>query len=109
MSKLRYLVLSLLLAGAVGCGVVSSTVPPGPEAVNAASLLASDISAYRTSTDTLRGGRDAAAGYELTLFARVYDRVRADYVREVDGNVLLAAASEGMRKDRKSTRLNSSH
>lgn len=98
MSKLRYLVLSLLLAGAVGCGVVSSTVPPGPEAVNAASLLASDISAYRTSTDTLRGGRDAAAGYELTLFARVYDRVRADYVREVDGNVLLAAASEGMRE-----------
>src|SRR3546814_2778941 len=98
MSKLRYLVLSVLMAGVVGCGVVSSTVPPGPEAINAASHLASDIKAYRTSTETLRDRHRTPAAYDLTLFARVFARVRADYVREVDGRVLLAAASEGMRK-----------
>ena len=74
----------VLLLGA--CAIAPG---PGPEARAAAEQLAADISA--------RGGYyDASpeqAEPEIKLFARVFERVRSDYVRSVDRELLLAAAA----------------
>lgn len=79
--------LAILVALAVGA---CATAPdPGPEARAAADTLAKNIhTRYR-----LYAGESDAPQPDTKLFARVFERVRADYVRPVDERVLLAAAT----------------
>ncbi len=72
---------------AAGCG--GWYAAPAPEARAAADQIAYEI-------DTYRGEPAVAPQTDVTLFARVYDRVRQDYVREVDDAVLVRAAVDGM-------------
>lgn len=75
--------LALLLAA---CGM---SPDPGPEAQAAAEQLAADIyarSAYSSADPN-------PASPDIKLFARVFERVRSDYVRPVDQDLLLAAAA----------------
>lgn len=75
------------LAFLVGACAVSPD--PGPEARAAAEVLAADINArsayYSASPDQTEP--------DIKLFARVFERVRSDYVRSVDQDILLAAAA----------------
>ena len=70
-------------------GACTVSPDPGPEARAAAELLAADINArsayYRASPDQTEP--------DIKLFARVFERVRSDYVRSVDQDLLLAAAT----------------
>lgn len=72
---------------AAGCG--GWYAAPAPEARAAADQIAYEI-------DTSRGEGEVSAETDVSLFARVYDRVRQDYVREVDDTVLVRAAVDGM-------------
>jgi len=72
---------------AAGCG--GWYAAPAPEARAAADQIGYEI-------DTSRGANATAAHADVTLFARVYDRVRQDYVRKVDDAVLVRAAVDGM-------------
>jgi carboxyl-terminal processing protease len=94
--KIRYLALCLVVALAAGCAYLSAE--PGPEATSAAQRITSDIKQYRNGVAT--PARDDASGYVRggNLFAQVYDQVRRHYVREVDEDKLVAAASQEMRK-----------
>lgn len=79
--------LAILIALAVGA--CATTPDPGPEARAAADTLAKNIhTRYR-----LYAGESDARQPDTKLFARVFERVRADYVRPVDERVLLAAAT----------------
>ena len=66
---------------------------PSPDSIAAAKNIAAEISASRAKTDL---------GMELTspalaTFARIFDRVRRDYVRPVKVTDLIAAARKGLR------------
>ena len=74
----------VLLLGA--CAVAPG---PGPEARAAAEQLAADIGAH----SGYFSANPAQAEPEIRLFARVFERVRSDYVRPVDRELLLAAAA----------------
>ena len=75
--------LSLLL---VAC---TASPDPGPEARAAAEQLAADINAR----SAYYGAGPDQAQPDIKLFARVFERVRSDYVRPVDQDLLLAAAA----------------
>jgi len=82
---------------AAGCAVKSST--PGPEARAAAKRISSDISHYRKpSANGEKRGDAAGLVHGANLFALVYDQVRSNYVRQVDDETLIAAATKGIRK-----------
>jgi carboxyl-terminal processing protease len=75
--------LSLLLGA---CALVPD---PGPEAQAAAEQLAADIysrSAYYSAAPS-------PGAPDIKLFARVFERVRSDYVRPIDQDLLIAAAT----------------
>ena len=87
------LLLALLAVGRGACFFIPRE--PGPSAIAAAEGLAADIKSFRASRDL---GIDLSTP-ALETFARVYDRVRRNYVREVDEAVLMTAARETMRKE----------
>ena len=74
------------------CGIIIQR--PGPQALAAANKIAADISMHRAAAglDTERPGP------ALTIFARVFETVRDDYVRPVPVTTLLTAAREGLKK-----------
>lgn len=79
-----------LLAGlALFLGACAVSPDPGPEAQAAAEQLAADIYARSNAS----AANLDAAQIDVRLFARVFERVRTDYVRPVDREVLLAAAT----------------
>lgn len=65
-------------------------LPPdtGPEARAAAEQLAVDINVHSARS----GGLPNQAQPDVKLFARVFERIRSDYVRPIGDDVLLAAA-----------------
>jgi carboxyl-terminal processing protease len=91
-SRFRIFVTVFFLAFVVGCAYWPRT--PGPAAVAAANQLASDIATYRA---THRLGLEPSSP-ALRTFARVFDRVRTDYVRPVDEDALMSAASKAIYK-----------
>jgi len=95
--RFRYLIAALLLAFVAGCGSWSSA--PGPEARNAAQRITTDIKEYRKGAPP-PVDRTNAKGYVRggNLFAQVYEQVQLHYVREVDEESLVQAASQEMRK-----------
>lgn len=97
MSRFRYLIAALLLAFVAGCGYWPAE--PGPEARNAADRIQSDIKEYRNGAEAPVDRADAK-GYVRggNLFAQVYEQVQLHYVREVDEESLVLAASQEMRK-----------
>jgi carboxyl-terminal processing protease len=85
-SMIRYYAIGLLIAAVAAC---SSTLPGrGPEARAAVQHL--------VSFTGLNGAGDVASP-QFDLFAHVYDRVRRNYVHEVDENELMAAAVEAVK------------
>lgn len=79
-----------LLAGLVILlGACSMSPDPGPEAQAAAEQLVADISA-RSARYGPEVGQEQP---DIRLFARVIERVRSDYVRPIDQQILLAAAT----------------
>ena len=70
-------------------GACTVSPDPGPEARAAAELLAADINAR----SAYYSGGPNRNEPDIKLFARVFERVRSDYVRSVDQEILLAAAS----------------
>ena len=74
------------------CGIIIQR--PGPQALAAANQIAADISLHRATT----GIDNELSETALTIFARVFERVRNDYVRPVTGRALLSAAREGLKK-----------
>lgn len=96
-SQTRYLLACLMVAFVAGCAVLSSE--PGPEAQNAAQRINSEIKEYRNggAPPAIRGD---ASGYVRggNLFAQVYEQVQMHYVRAVDEEALVTAASQEMRK-----------
>ncbi len=85
--------LGLLLAflSLASCGVVEER--PSRNSIAAANQIAVDISAHRAAADL---GTELSSP-ALATFARVFDRVRRDYVRPVVDSQLLDAARKGMR------------
>lgn len=73
-------------------GACSMTPDAGPEARAAAQLIVQDI---RTRHISVSDAPDRGQS-EIEMFARVLERVKADYVRPVDEEVLLAAASSAV-------------
>lgn len=89
MKRLQYGISILVLFALGGCAFGPA---PGPEARAAADQLAADID---------RKQRQYAGDAERTqpdvkLFARVFERVKSEYVRPVDEEILLAAASHAL-------------
>lgn len=74
------------------CGVVDQR--PSPYSVAAANQIAVDITAHRAATDL---GTELSSP-ALATFARVFDRVRRDYVRPVPDKNLLDAARAGLKE-----------
>jgi len=70
-------------------GACTTSSGPGPEAREAAKQLAADISAHSGNY----GASPEQVEPDIRLFARVFERVRSDYVRPVDRDLLLAAAA----------------
>ncbi|MGD8808047.1 MAG: PDZ domain-containing protein, partial [Gammaproteobacteria bacterium] len=97
MSRFRLLLAALLLAFIAGCG--SWWTEPGPEAQNAARRIATDIEDYRNGQPPKPDRQDAKTYISSgNLFAQVYEQVQLYYVREVDEEKLIRAASTEMRK-----------
>ena len=65
---------------------------PGPEARAAADQLAADIDRKQRQ----HVGSANRAQPDVKLFARVFERVKAEYVRPVDEDMLIAAASHAL-------------
>jgi len=83
-----------LRAGLLTClvlllGACTASPGPGPESRAAAEQLAADINA-RSAFYSAGPERSEP---DIRLFARVFERVKSDYVRPVDENILLAAAA----------------
>tara|TARA_B100000676_G_C18090489_1_gene859202 strand:+ start:5507 stop:6820 length:1314 start_codon:yes stop_codon:yes gene_type:complete len=74
------------------CGIIVQK--PGPEALAAANQIAADISLHRAAA----GLSTELPGPALTIFARVFEKVRDDYVQPIAGAALLKAAREGLKK-----------
>ena len=79
----------LLLAS---CEIVGPK--PGPEAVAAANQIAADITLHRETAGLGTELSDPA----LAIFARVFEKVREDYLRAVTDTALLSAARAVSRK-----------
>ena len=67
---------------------------PGPQAVAAANQIAADITLHRATAGLGTELSDPA----LAIFARVFEKVREDYVRAVTDTALLSAARAGLKK-----------
>ncbi len=80
-STLRYCAVALLFATVAACS--SAISGRGQEGLAAAQRLAAYVEP---------GGAQGAASPQFDLFAHVFERVRRDYVREVDEGALMAAA-----------------
>jgi carboxyl-terminal processing protease len=70
-------------------GACTAPSDPGPEARAAAEQLAADI----TARSAYYSAGPEQTEPDIRLFARVFERVRSDYVRSVDHDLLLAAAA----------------
>ncbi len=79
----------LLLAS---CEIVGPK--PGPQAVAAANQIAADITLHRATVGLGTEISDPA----LAIFARVFEKVREDYLRAVTDTALLSAARAGLKK-----------
>ena len=79
----------LLLAS---CEIVGPK--PGPQAVAAANQIAADIALHRATAGLGTELSDPA----LAIFARVFEKVREDYLRAVTDTALLSAARAGLKK-----------
>ena len=86
----------LALALVAGCGYWSGQ--PGPEARSAADRIVTEIKEYRNGAPP-KIEEPAPKGYLRSgnLFAQVYEQVQLHYVREVDEEALVLAASQEMR------------
>jgi carboxyl-terminal processing protease len=95
-SRTRYLLVCLLVALVAGCTIL---MEPGPEAQNAAQRINSEIKEFRNGFPQPTALSDAS-GYVRggNLFAQVYEQVQMHYVRAVDEETLVTAASQEMRK-----------
>ena len=80
-SMLRYCAVALLIATVAACS--SAMSGRGQEGRIAAQRLAANVEL---------GGTSDTTSPRFELFAHVFDRVRRDYVREVDEDALIAAA-----------------
>lgn len=80
---------------ALSLALVSCTVPPDPESFVASDRLAEAIRETRLEA----GGRTNPFPIDTHPFARVFDTVRASYVRPLDDRVLVDTAIRGMRED----------
>ena len=67
---------------------------PGPQAIAAANQIATDITLHRATAGLGTELSDPA----LAIFARVFEKVREDYVRAVTDTALLSAARAGLKK-----------
>ena len=84
---------------AFGAGCTALTPEPGPEAQEAAKRLSSDIAKYREVDARKQMARDADdIVLGANLFAEVYEQVQRHYVREVNEDRLIAAATNEIRK-----------
>ncbi len=81
--RLRYGLIVLLLLAQTGCSVTSAS---GPEAKFVADIR---------SRHMLYAGPEQV-GPDIDLFERVFERVRDDYVQQIDDVVLLAAATDAI-------------
>ncbi len=88
---IKILGLSLVFLSLASCGVIDDR--PSRDSIAAANQIAADISAHRATADL---GTELSSP-ELATFARVFDRVRRDYVRPVVDSQLLDAARKGLR------------
>lgn len=70
-------------------GACTLSPDPGPEARAAAEQLAADINAR----SVWYGADPNPAQPDVNLIARIFERIRSDYVRPVDQDLLLAAAA----------------
>ena len=70
-------------------GACTLSPDPGPEARAAAEQLAADINAR----SVWYGADPNPAQPDVKLIARIFERIRSDYVRPVDQDLLLAAAA----------------
>ena len=84
--RLRYYAVGLLMLAVAAC----SSTPPGLSAETRAAVQ------HLASFARLNGTGDIASN-QFDIFAHVYDRVRRDYVREVSGEELMAAAVEAVK------------
>ena len=97
MSDFRSFVVALLLISIAGCSSVARA--PGPEAQEAAKRLSSDIVSYRNGVEAVKRRQDASVLVRgANLFAQVYEKVRVHYVRDIDDDALIAAATKEIRK-----------
>ena len=79
------------------CSFVSGE--PGPEAQRAAKRISTDIEQYRNGKAPPANAREPRGMvHGANLFAEVYDQVRVHYVREVNDDALIAAATSEVRK-----------
>jgi carboxyl-terminal processing protease len=83
--------LSLTFLWLASCGLVDER--PSRDSIAAANQIAVDISAHRAAADI----NTELSSPALATFARVFDRVRRDYVRPVVDLQLLNAARKGLR------------
>lgn len=97
LSKFLKVALGLLLLLEAGCSVRPSS--PGPEAREAAKRISTEIVQYRANgKQPAERGAAATLVSGANLFAQVYDQVRSHYVRQVEEEKLILAASKGIRK-----------
>ncbi len=89
MKRLRYGLSILILFTLTACALAPA---PGPEARAAADQLAADIDRKQRQY----AGDAARTQPDVKLFARVFERVKSEYVRPVDEDMLLAAASHAL-------------
>ena len=89
MKRLRYGFPILVLFALSACAFAPD---PGPEARAAADQLAADIDRKQRQY----AGEADRAQPDVKLFARVFERVKSEYVRPVDEDILLAAASHAL-------------
>ncbi|UCH75992.1 MAG: S41 family peptidase [Rhodospirillales bacterium] len=86
---LRYVFSIVFLITLSACALAPA---PGPEARAAADQLAADIDRKQRQ----HVGTANRAQPDVKLFARVFERVKAEYVRPVDEDMLIAAASHAL-------------
>lgn len=97
MLNIRQIIAVLLLVAVAACTVMSPE--PGPEAQRAAKRISSDITQYRNGEAPATNPREPSGMvHGANLFAEVYEQVRVHYVREVNNDALIAAATSEVRK-----------
>ena len=97
MPRPRFLAVCLCLAFVAGCASWSSE--PGPEAKSAAQRISTEIKDLRKGAPPPKDREDARDYVNGgNLFAQVYEQVKLHYVRAVDEDSLIKAASKEMKK-----------